>query len=199
MTLLYSCFIVLFGLSQKITNVSSASFISQNPLSLISYHPRRLTNINTHTPLNYHHETISQHKSLPPTLNNVVSPDLSSSFMILTSKQNIALEDAFTDQINLNPFQDSTIQLILTSFGIMTLLAIIIKFFLNQMDNAIEKVLIDFESTMKSKYPSRWVSIEAKLNGLDDVKRSQRLFEIMEDLQVNEPDFMKKVNENMTS
>jgi 3-methyladenine DNA glycosylase AlkC len=65
------------------------------------------------------------------------------------------------------------------------------------MDSAIEKVLRDFESTMKKKYASRWVSIETKLKGLKEPDRSQKLFEIMEDLQKTEPDFYAKVNEDM--
>ena len=65
------------------------------------------------------------------------------------------------------------------------------------MDEAIEKVLVEFENTMKGKYPSRWVSMEAKLDGLVEPERSQRLFAIMEELQASEPQFMAKVNSEM--
>ena len=66
----------------------------------------------------------------------------------------------------------------------------------NKCRVSIEKVLVEFESTMKRKYASRWVSIAAKLEGLDEPERSQKLFAIMEQLQETEPQFMAKVNGN---
>lgn len=102
-----------------------------------------------------------------------------------------AFEDAFNDDIVL---VDSTIQLLLAGFGVLVILALAAKFFLNKMDEAIEKVLVEFESTMKRKYASRWVSIEKKLEGLEEPERSQKLFAIMEQLQETEPQFMAKVN-----
>lgn len=65
------------------------------------------------------------------------------------------------------------------------------------MDAAIENVLVDFERTLKTKYASRWVSIENKLEGLVEPERAQVLFQIMEDLQEREPDFMVQVNRDM--
>lgn len=98
--------------------------------------------------------------------------------------------DAFTDEI---VFFDDSIKVLLFSFTAFVVLALVAKFFLNQMDSAIEKVLNEFESTMKTKYASRWVSMEAKLKGLKEPERSQRLFEIMEELQKLEPEFYAKV------
>lgn len=106
----------------------------------------------------------------------------------------IGVENAFTDDVVLF---DSTVQLLLGGFVVFVVLATAAKFFLNQMDSAIEKVLVDFESTMKRKYASRWVSIEAQLDGLEEPKRSQKLFAIMENLQASEPEFMAKVNKDM--
>ncbi len=108
----------------------------------------------------------------------------------------MGFEDAFQDDIVLF---DSTIQLLAIGFGVLVVLALAAKFLLNQMDSAIEKVLVEFETTMKGKYASRWVSIEAKLDGLVEPERSQRLFAIMEELQVSEPDFMAQVNRDMGS
>lgn len=110
------------------------------------------------------------------------------------SDVNAMTSDAFTDEIVLF---DDTIKVFLFSSVLFVILALIGKFFLNQMDSAIEKVLRDFESTMKKKYASRWVSIETKLKGLKEPDRSQKLFEIMEELQKTEPDFYAKVNEDM--
>lgn len=106
------------------------------------------------------------------------------------------LEDAFTDDIvQFSP----TIKLLLRGFVFLLILASAAKVFFNKMDDAIEKVLVDFETTMKAKYPSRWVSIESKLDGLEEPARSQRLFEIMEELQVSESQFMEQVNRDMAS
>lgn len=98
--------------------------------------------------------------------------------------------DAFTDEIVLF---DDTIKIILFSFTAFVVLALVAKFFLNQMDSAIEKVLIEFESTLKTKYASRWVSIEAQLKGLNEPERSQKLFVIMEEMQKKEPEFYAKL------
>jgi hypothetical protein len=42
------------------------------------------------------------------------------------------------------------------------------------MDSAIENVLVDFESSMKAFYPTRWYEIEqeAGLKDLDQIQRS---------------------------
>ncbi len=120
---------------------------------------------------------------------------IQSTTSLILADKNIPLEDSFSDEIDF--LGDSTVQLLFVGFGVVVVLAILAKFFLNQMDAAIEKVLVDFESTMKRKYESRWVSIEAKLEGLGEPERSQKLFEIMEGLQQTEPMFMEKVNRDM--
>lgn len=147
--------------------------------------------------LNNNNELLPALTTLSTTLSSSLSSFTSSSIIIQTTnnENDIAFEDAFTDQINF--FDDSIIQLILVSFSIVISLSFIFKFFLNQMDNAIEKVLIDFENTMKKNYASRWVSIEAKIDGLNETERSQMLFEIMEKLQKEEPYFMEQVNQDM--
>jgi hypothetical protein len=116
--------------------------------------------------------------------------------LILAAQENdISLEDSFQDDIDL--FGDPTIRALVIGFGVLVILATLAKFFLNQMDSAIEKVLVDFESTMKKKYESRWNTIEANLDGLAEPERSQRLFEIMEGLEQSEPAFMEKVKREM--
>lgn len=131
-------------------------------------------------------------------LSSSISTITESSLLINSNENNdIAFEDAFSDNVDI--FGDSAIQPILIGFGVLVILALVVKFFLNQMDSAIEKVLVDFESTMKDKYASRWVSIEAKLDGLNESERSQKLFQIMESLQQTEPFFMEEVNKEMIS
>lgn len=128
--------------------------------------------------------------NLPPSI--LLTDEMNSN----TENVPVGFEDAFQDDIVLF---DSTIQLLAIGFGVLVVLALAAKFLLNQMDSAIEKVLVEFETTMKGKYASRWVSIEAKLDGLVEPERSQRLFAIMEELQVSEPDFMAQVNRDMGS
>ena len=129
---------------------------------------------------------------------STLSPSLLLGADIDISTDNVpsGFEDAFTDEIVLF---DPNIRLLAIGFGVVAILALGAKFFLNQMDAAIEKVLVEFETTMKEKYQSRWVSIEAKLDGFVEPERSQRLFSIMEQLQQSEPDFMAKVNRDMGS
>lgn len=114
----------------------------------------------------------------------------------LTDIAPAGFDDAFTDEL---VFFDPTIRLLLTGFGVFVVLALIAKFLLGQMDGAIEKVLVEFEGTMRAKYASRWVSIEAKLEGLDEPERSQRLFQIMEKPEQDESDFMAQVNRDMAA
>ena len=121
--------------------------------------------------------------------------NLQSTISLILADEDVPLEDAFTDEIDF--LGDSTVQLLFAGFGVLVILFLVAKFFLNQMDAAIENVLVDFENTMKTKYESRWVSIEAKLEGLDEPERSQKLFEIMEGLQQTEPVFMEKVSRDM--
>ena len=137
---------------------------------------------------------LTRHAFLPSPASIFIEPSL----LISTNEnKDVAFEDAFSD--NVDVFGDSTIQLIFIGFGVLVTLALVAKFFLNQMDSAIEKVLVDFETTMRNKYASRWVSIEAKLDGLDEPERSQKLFQLMENLQQTEPFFMDEVNKEMMS
>lgn len=131
---------------------------------------------------------------------NTLSYSVSSSSLLLESEIDVTenipsgFENAFQDEIVLF---DPTVQLFAIGFGIIVTLGIAAKFLTNQLDKAIERVLLEFEATMKSKYESRWVSIEAKLDGLVEPERSQKLFAIMEELQASEPDFMAQVNREM--
>lgn len=107
----------------------------------------------------------------------------------------VGLEDAFTDEFDV--LSDPKIQTMFAGFGVFVVVALVAKSLLGRMDSAIAEVLSEFEETMRRNYASRWVSIEAKLEGLVEPERSQRLFEIMEGLQRDEPEFMAEVNQDM--
>mmetsp|Transcript_2910 Transcript_2910/g.8488 ORF Transcript_2910/g.8488 Transcript_2910/m.8488 type:complete len:180 (-) Transcript_2910:1009-1548(-) len=146
--------------------------------------PASLTTSNIHVPV------VELH-ALPPL------PDLShvGSFLISASND-IGIEEAFKDDIQ---FIDPTIKLELGVFAAVVLLLVAASALLGQMDNAIEKVLGDFEKTMKSKYASKWIEIEDELEGLGSAERTQKLGAIMERMQKEEPKLMERVNADMAS
>ena len=118
------------------------------------------------------------------------------SSFVVSAADDIGIEEAFKDDIQ---FLDPTIKLELGIFGAVVLLLAAASALLGQMDNAIEKVLEDFERTMESKYASRWIEIEEELEGLEGAERTQRLGAIMERMQVEEPKLMERINADMAS
>jgi len=109
----------------------------------------------------------------------------------------LGIEGAFLDDFD--ALSDPTVRLMLAGFGITIVLGLIAKSLLGSMDLAIENVLVEFENIMRTKYVSRWVGFEAKLEGLVEPERSQRLFGIMEGLERDEPEFMAKIKRDMAN
>jgi len=111
--------------------------------------------------------------------------------------------EAFTDQIDL--FGDPTIRsLLLVAGGIVVLLAGL-SVLSKKVDDAIENVVGDFETVLRTspEFRSKWMNeIEPQLEVYDrevdrDLKRKQKLFEIMEEMQQKEPALMEKINTKM--
>ena len=102
--------------------------------------------------------------------------------------------NAFTDQVDL---LDPTVQKMALAVGLFVLFGLVLSSLVNQMDSAIEKVLTEFEATLKSRYVARWTRISAVIEGLDEPERSQKLFEIMERMEREEPDFLAKIKREM--
>ncbi len=73
------------------------------------------------------------------------------------------------------------------------------------MHAAISQVLLDFESTMKQRYHSRWKTIEDEelmmsVDGgplLEGDERDIKILKVMEELQENDPEFMLLLKEQM--
>lgn len=102
---------------------------------------------------------------------------------------------AFSDSINLF---DGPILIIFGVFGAIIAALVVIKLLGEQMDSAIEQVLVDFERTMKESYPQRWQNdIRPVLESLEGEERQQKLVKIMEDMQTDDPNFMSRVQEKM--
>eukprot|EP00566_Odontella_aurita_P027778 CAMPEP_0113526870 /NCGR_PEP_ID=MMETSP0015_2-20120614/982_1 /TAXON_ID=2838 /ORGANISM="Odontella" /LENGTH=164 /DNA_ID=CAMNT_0000425245 /DNA_START=169 /DNA_END=663 /DNA_ORIENTATION=+ /assembly_acc=CAM_ASM_000160 len=101
---------------------------------------------------------------------------------------------AFTDEISL---LDGPIQtMLLAAVAVMAVL-VAIKSLGGAMDNAIGKVLEDFEETMKGTYPKRWEPMESELEGLEEPQRSEKLFKLMESMKTETPDFYDDVIKKM--
>eukprot|EP00978_Attheya_sp_CCMP212_P025353 scaffold81384_cov43-Attheya_sp.AAC.2 len=112
-----------------------------------------------------------------------------------------SLEDttAFTDDFD--ALADPTIRSMVGGFAVVVVLLLVVKFVMTQADAAMETVLSEFETTLQEKHPSRWTTIEDQyqLATLTEPERSQRLLQIMEQLQQDDPQFMAQVNEEMSN
>lgn len=107
--------------------------------------------------------------------------------------------DAFTDEIIWNPIQEPTLRTMFAVFGVVIIGLVVANILFRQMDSAIEKVLLEFEQSLRSKYPSRWYEVEAELEGLNGTERSQKLLEVMERMQAKDPGFMNKLKRDAES
>ena len=120
--------------------------------------------------------------------------------------------EAFTDQIDF--LGDPTIRTLFLVFGGFLLVLAGLSVLSQTVDSAIEGVIVDFESVLKTdpEFRSRWKDIQSQLEEYDDgmlladddenktavlLKRKQKLFEIMEELQETEPALMKRINSKM--
>ncbi len=113
--------------------------------------------------------------------------------------------EAFTDQIDY--FGDPTIRTLFIVFGGVILVLLGLSVLSQKVDSAIEGVVVDFESVLKSspEFKTKWQEIKLQLEPFENetndeealLKRKQKLFEIMEGLYETEPALMKKINSKM--
>lgn len=116
--------------------------------------------------------------------------------------------EAFTDQIDY--FGDPMIRTLFLVFGGVVLLLAGLSVLSQKVDSAIESVIVDFESVLRTdpEFRTKWLDIapqleqyETNANELVDteseLKRKQKLFEIMEEMQEKEPGLMKRINSKM--
>ena len=148
--------------------------------------------------------TVNQHQPIPSLnhppfdLSEIIS--FHSSSLLATAAADseetpVDLSDAFTDQVDL--WGDPTIRLLLGGFTIVVIVLFVMKQIVSQMDAAIEGVLGDFERTLKQNHPAKWASIKKQLLALTEEARAQKLFQIMQELEQTEPQFMKQVQQQM--
>eukprot|EP00565_Helicotheca_tamesis_P005860 CAMPEP_0185730040 /NCGR_PEP_ID=MMETSP1171-20130828/8222_1 /TAXON_ID=374046 /ORGANISM="Helicotheca tamensis, Strain CCMP826" /LENGTH=142 /DNA_ID=CAMNT_0028399015 /DNA_START=222 /DNA_END=650 /DNA_ORIENTATION=+ len=131
--------------------------------------------------------------ALPPSF-HAAAEKMSS---LILSADDANLGEAFTDDVDI--LGDPIIQLMLGGFGLIVVLIAVANFLASKMDSAIENVLEDFEETMKTRYIKRWKLIEEELEGLDEAERVEKLIQVMEEIQRDEPALMERINRDMAS
>jgi hypothetical protein len=120
--------------------------------------------------------------------------DMPTSLLVTVDEAVDNIDAAFSDSINA---MDGPIKIMIGTFGIVILVLVALKALAGQMDNAINQVLLEFETTLKRFHPQRWKTIEEQLEGLEGDPRDVKLLTMMEELQDTEPKFMAKVEEQM--
>ena len=132
----------------------------------------------------------------------LISDDLPSEAAIAAASD---ASEAFTDQIDY--FGDPMIRNLFIVFGGVILVLSGLSVLSQKVDSAIEGVVVDFESVLKSnpEFKTKWQEIQLQLEPFESetndeeasLKRKQKLFEIMESLYETEPTLMKKINSKM--
>jgi hypothetical protein len=110
--------------------------------------------------------------------------------------------EVFTDQIDL--FGDPTVRTLFLVFGGVVVVLAGLSVLSKKVDDAIENVVGEFEVVLRSspEFKSKWEEIEPQLKQYDQevdkaLKRNQKLFEIMEEMQAKEPALMERINTKM--
>lgn len=128
--------------------------------------------------------------ALPPQLEGLCD---FSSLAIAQETPDVSVQP-FADDLSL--FDGPILTMVGAAVAVMALL-FGFKTLMGSMDDAIEKVLVDFEETMKTKYPQRWDQMEEELEGLEGVDRDVKLYELMDQMQKENPTFMSRVKDKM--
>ncbi|KAL7498039.1 hypothetical protein ACHAWT_005994 [Skeletonema menzelii] len=116
---------------------------------------------------------------------------------LLTSYDETIPEEAFQDQVSLSDLiSDPVMQASFAAAAVAIVILFVLKSVVTKMDEAVEKVAIDFDRVMKLKYPKKWerFMVEER-NGsvMDEGDRIQMIVEQMEQYRKEEPEFMERV------
>lgn len=152
-----------------------------------------------------HHHLMETTLSLPPTQPSLLDTATQNIPSLLTAYDDSVpvyqAEDAFTDQVSLSDItSDPILQASFAAAGIAIIILFVIKAVVTKMDDAVEKVAIDFDRVMRLKYSKKWERFMVEEQGedaaADDGKegdRIQLIVEEMERLRKEEPEFMDRV------
>mmetsp|Transcript_15116 Transcript_15116/g.31756 ORF Transcript_15116/g.31756 Transcript_15116/m.31756 type:complete len:197 (+) Transcript_15116:149-739(+) len=137
--------------------------------------------------------------SLPMVSSWHISPSL-----ILSYDESIPVfqaEEAFQDQVALSDLaSDPGLQAAFAASAIAIIVLFGVKAVVSQMDDAVERVAVEFDKTMMLKYPKKWRKFIDEIEIGEDTSaeeleadRIQRIVEEMERLGREEPEFMERV------
>ncbi|KAL7467612.1 hypothetical protein ACHAXS_007857 [Conticribra weissflogii] len=110
-------------------------------------------------------------------------------------------EDAFQDQVVLSDLaSDPVLQAAFAASAIAIIILFALKAVVSQMDDAVERVAVEFDKTMTLKYPKKWKKFLEEIdigehNSAEELEmdRIQRIVEEMERMSEEEPEFMDRV------
>lgn len=116
---------------------------------------------------------------------------------LLTSYDETLPEEAFQDQVSLaDIISDPVMQASFAAAAVAIVILFVLKSVVTKMDDAVEKVAIDFDRVMKLKYPKKWEKFMVKEGDetvMDEGDRIQMIVEQMEKYREEEPEFMERV------
>lgn len=114
--------------------------------------------------------------------------------------------EAFQDQVSLSDItSDPALQTAFAVAAAAIILLFVAKAIVQQMDDAVSKVAVDFDRIMTLKYPKKWQKFivdtdngeDGGNNGVaplyNDAERIQRVVEEMEVISKKDPEFMERV------
>lgn len=117
---------------------------------------------------------------------------------LLISEMETLPEEAFQDQVSLSDItSDPVMQASFAAAGVAIIILFVLKSVVTKMDDAVEKVAIDFDRVMKMKYQKKWerfmVEEGDETAAMDEGDRIQMIVEQMEIYQKEEPAFYERV------
>eukprot|EP00984_Skeletonema_dohrnii_P006475 scaffold2314_cov126-Skeletonema_dohrnii-CCMP3373.AAC.7 len=120
---------------------------------------------------------------------------------LLTSYDETIPEEAFQDQVSLSDIaSDPVMQISFAAAAIAIIILFVLKSVVTKMDEAVEKVAVDFDRVMKLKYPKKWERFMVEDGDdarIDEGDRIQMIVEQMEKYREEEPAFMERVMQDI--
>ena len=112
------------------------------------------------------------------------------------------ISEAFQDTVSISDLtSDPTLQIAFAAAGVATVLLVVAKAIVQQMDDAVQKVAIDFDKVMTLKYAKKWRKFipdeEGSIVVDSEEDRIQKILEEMEVLSKEEPEFMERVMQDI--
>ena len=112
------------------------------------------------------------------------------------------ISEAFQDTVSISDLtSDPTLQIAFAAAGAAIILLVVAKAIVQQMDDAVQKVAIDFDKVMTLKYAKKWHKFipgeEGSIVVDSEEDRIQKILEEMEILSKEEPEFMERVMQDI--